>query len=204
MGIFFDAISGATMSLWAVGSFIIFSSALIAILRHLGVFFFLAQLFAPIFSLLGLPAAMIAPLLEGTMEMTNGCYAVSSALIPMSYKVIGCSFLVSFGGISVLGQSLHALRHTGIHPLYLLGMKGMQGILALCFSSLLVGILPLSQSAMTGDLGFIQVLGANTALLIIGIVILSILGVFLALYNASGYWQQEREQKVERTADGGA
>lgn len=70
-------------------------------------------------------------LVKGILEMTVGCSAVSSNMaVPLAKKVIGCSILISFGGLSIIGQSMSMLGGTKIKLSYLIFTKVCHGIFA--------------------------------------------------------------------------
>ena len=69
-------------------------------------------------------------LLSGIMEVTVGCSYVSGSGLPPALLCTLCAFLISFGGLSVMAQSMSVLTGSGISPLYYLKTKFMHGILA--------------------------------------------------------------------------
>lgn len=67
--------------------------------------------------------------LKGIFEMTVGCAAISGNVnISILSQVVGCCALVSFGGLSIIGQSLSMLSNTGITFRYLLIVKSCHAI----------------------------------------------------------------------------
>ncbi|WP_312091237.1 hypothetical protein [Aminipila sp.] len=70
-------------------------------------------------------------LLKGFLEMTVGCSAISGTMIiPLAAKTIGCSILISFGGLSIIGQSMSMLEGADVKFTYLLFVKLCHGMLA--------------------------------------------------------------------------
>lgn len=70
-------------------------------------------------------------LIKGILEMTVGCSAISGTMaIPLAYKTIGCSILISFGGLSIIGQSMSMLEGTNMKFSYLLLVKICHSVLA--------------------------------------------------------------------------
>lgn len=70
---------------------------------------------------------------KGFFEMTVGCGAVAECTdIADSVKCILCAAIMSWGGLSVLGQSASMLAGTGISMRYLVVSKLTHGIFAAC------------------------------------------------------------------------
>lgn len=70
-------------------------------------------------------------LIKGILEMTVGCSAISGTMaIPLAYKTIGCCILISFGGLSIIGQSMSMLEGTNVRFSYLLLVKICHSIIA--------------------------------------------------------------------------
>jgi hypothetical protein len=76
------------------------------------------------------PNAETAALLKGILEMTVGCSSLTSCPCSLQIKGTLASFLVSFGGLSVLGQSMSMLRGCGISFRQLAVMKLSHGIIS--------------------------------------------------------------------------
>ena len=93
--------------------------------------------------------------------MTCGCVDAASALAPLSSKVLACTFIITFGGLSVAGQSLFYLRKTGVRLSTFLLAKLSGGILSVLFASILLSLVPLDVETMAPILSFQQVMGAN-------------------------------------------
>ncbi|MFV0516831.1 MAG: hypothetical protein ACK5MV_05490 [Aminipila sp.] len=80
---------------------------------------------------------------KGILEMTVGCSAISSPVtIPLAYKAIGCCMLISFGGLSIIGQSMSMLDGTKIKISYLLLVKAshciISGLIALVLTRIML------------------------------------------------------------------
>ena len=63
-----------------------------------------------------------------------------------------CTFLVSFGGLSIMAQSMSVLSGSGIHPLYYLKTKLTQGILSAVLAWFLSPLI-LQSAEATGAFG---------------------------------------------------
>ena len=183
LAITMDSISGAALSLWAVGSFIIFFSAAISLMQAVGLFSLLSSLVATPLSWLGLPPSLTDGVLRGVIEMTNGCNAIANASAPLSTKVLACTLIISFSGGCIIAQSTSEMRHIPVKISWLVMVKCIQSVLALLLCSLLLPLFPLVQSTMSFPTSFSSLLGANATLLISATIILSLLGTAMALYN---------------------
>lgn len=99
------------------------------------------------------PTQVGKSLFRGFFEMTVGCNSIAAAYdISSVTKCAVASFLISFGGLSIMAQSMSLLGGTGITPWTYLRVKFFHGI----FSAMIaVGITPyyLKQAATTGAFG---------------------------------------------------
>lgn len=88
-------------------SSIVLDSALsiISVGTIIAIFFVVITSLAPIFNLLPAP---IAAILEGLIEITRGCLDISTSLAPF-WATVASTFIISFGGISTILQSLTML-----------------------------------------------------------------------------------------------
>ena len=77
-------------------------------------------------------------LVRGILEMTVGCSAMAESGEAVSAQIVGCAFLISFGGLSIMAQSMSALEGLKISPWYYLKIKLSHGILASFIAFLLV------------------------------------------------------------------
>lgn len=78
--------------------------------------------------------------IKGVFEMTVGCNAITSYAVCFKTKVVLCSFFISFGGLSIIGQSMSMLAGTNIRLWYLLIIKVMQGAFAAVIAYFLCSI----------------------------------------------------------------
>ena len=75
--------------------------------------------------------------LKGLLEMTIGTNQVGMCDIGIEYKTVLAAMLVSFGGLSVAGQSASMTRNSGLGLKDILLMKLTHGMLAAIFAILL-------------------------------------------------------------------
>lgn len=128
--LFTDSILGALKSLGIVLSYIV-------------MFMFITDLvqFSGILNIFHEPYAKAV--FKGLFEMTVGCSAVSKTLISLNFKTVLASFLVSFGGISVIGQSLSMLAGSGVGTPYFISVKLCHGFSAALIASVLLHFITL-------------------------------------------------------------
>ena len=73
----------------------------------------------------------VRALIKGFFEMTVGCEAVAEGIsVTSSVKCVLCAFILSWGGLSVMGQSMSMLSGTGVTLGYLMVSKLTHGIFA--------------------------------------------------------------------------
>ena len=76
------------------------------------------------------PTAEAAAVLKGMFEMTVGCSSLAACQCSQTVKTVLAAFIVTFGGLSVTGQSVSMLRNCGVKFGELFVMKLSHGILS--------------------------------------------------------------------------
>ena len=130
------AISNSINSVLMVGGFIVLFSVVCSMLKESRILDFFNLLFAPVFKIIGIKGNVLNSIFIGIIELTNGLKDLS--LINYSdFYICIASFLLGFGGISIMLQvlSICSKEQISIKP-YLIG-KMMQA----CFSVLITLIL---------------------------------------------------------------
>ena len=96
-------------------------------------FFIIIEALSPLFNLL--PSSLV-PLAEGFIELTRGCIDASNlSLFPAA---VICSFLIGFGGISTILQSMAMLKKLKM-PVWLFSVfKLTQGIISAAITALIM------------------------------------------------------------------
>lgn len=72
----------------------------------------------------------LSSFLKGLLEMTAGCSMLGACNMPLALKTTLTAFLVSFGGLSVVGQSVSMAEGSGIGPAMICRIKLTHGLLA--------------------------------------------------------------------------
>lgn len=129
------SIQCAINSVIIIGGFVVLFSVIVSMLNNSKILDAICLLFTPIFELLHVSPAYFQGIITGIIEVTNGVKLV--AINSSSTSIIICSFLLGFGGISVLFQvlSITSKAKISIKP-YIIG-KFMQA----CFSSVIMWML---------------------------------------------------------------
>ena len=115
--------------------------AMALILAYLILFMIGMQLLdaAGLFRLIG--NETVCSVLKGLLEMTAGSSMVGACNISLQLKTILTAVLVSFGGLSVIGQSVSMAEGSGIGIKDILLRKATHGLLAGILSVFLAGIM---------------------------------------------------------------
>lgn len=118
-----------------IGSIVLSSTtAILTVGTIITIFFIIIECFSPIFSLL--PTSLSA-FLKGVIEITNGCLSLSNL---KNLKLATClaSFVISFGGISTILQSLTMLQSAKIDVKIFILQKLMHAILSALITILIL------------------------------------------------------------------
>ena len=138
-----ESITSAISTILLIGGFIVLFANVISILKSSGILNNIALFINPVFKLININTSFCVPLISGFIEITNGIASISSiACKKLSINIILTSFLLGFGGISVLLQVLSITSKTdlSIKP-YILG-KLLHGILASFYTYIFINIIP--------------------------------------------------------------
>jgi len=139
------AISSATSTIMMIGGFIVLFSVVLSILENSKIISIFSSLLEPFFSFLGIgPSQFSNSFISGIIELTNGLKQITS--IPyksISVNIILSSFLLGFGGISILLQVFSIISKTdiSIKP-YIIG-KLLQGIFASIYTYIFISYFPI-------------------------------------------------------------
>lgn len=138
------SIYNAISTIMMIGGFIVFFSVIISIFKASHFLNILTFVISPCFKLFNIPTTFVAPILTGLLEITNGISLISNIHIKaISLNIIFTSFLLGFGGFSILLQVYSIVSKTdlSIKP-YILG-KLLQGIIAALYTFLLIQFFPI-------------------------------------------------------------
>lgn len=130
-----DAIKKSIATVLSIGGFVVLFSVIISILSSLEILTGMAHFLTNF----GLPYDITLSILMGIIEMTNGLQTASMCYSTLPIPcILSCSFLLGFGGFSVLLQvfSIIAKSKISIKP-YFYG-KILQGVLSVMITYLFI------------------------------------------------------------------
>ena len=129
----------ATRTVILIGGFVVLFSVIISILENSNILFILSKIISPILGILGISSNYSSGIIAGLIELTNGVSWISTiASKTISINIIICSFLIGFGGISVVLQVLAITSKSGISiKPYIIG-KLLQGCFAAIYTFLIL------------------------------------------------------------------
>ena len=113
-----------------------FTEAIIMSLKSLGIILAYIVLFMFAADLMNLSGILsltesqeIRALIKGIMEMTVGCEAAAACKAASdSMKCVICTFIISWGGFSIIGQTMSMLAGTGVSLRYVIITKLTHGL----------------------------------------------------------------------------
>ena len=134
-----SSIINSIKTILMIGGFIVLFSVIISILNSSKILTISSYIFYPICNLFNIDCSFIKPILTGLLELTNGVSLVAN--VPskvLSINIILCSFLLGFGGISVLLQILSITSKSDLSiKTYIYG-KLLQGIIAVIYTYIFI------------------------------------------------------------------
>ena len=137
------SITNSISTLLLIGGFVVLFSSILSILKSSGILNILYTTISPFFNFINVDSSFIKPLICGFFEITNGINSISQiACKKLSINIIFTSFLLGFGGISVLLQVVSIVSKTdlSIKP-YIYG-KILQGIFASFYTYIFINVFP--------------------------------------------------------------
>lgn len=132
-----NSIISSIKTIMMIGGFVVIFSVIISILKNSGLLNMIAKFLSPLFG----NSSFISGILSGIIELTNGLNAISSIHVKaISTNILLCSFLLGFGGFSVMLQILSVVskEKLSIKP-YIIG-KILQAILATAYTFVILQI----------------------------------------------------------------
>ncbi len=139
-----ESIKQATSTILLIGGFIVIFSCLISILRSSNIFYYFTITLTPLFNFLKIDINFISALLTGFLEITSGIKQISLIHIKqISVNLVLTSFLLGFGGISILLQVYSIVSKTdlSIKP-YIIG-KILHGFISAFYTFLIFEYFPM-------------------------------------------------------------
>lgn len=127
-----------------IGGFVILFSVILSILNNSGLLDIICKTIYPLFNMLNIDIDFVKPTISGFIELTNGLNTLSYIHTKsFSILITFASFILGFGGISVMLQVLSITSKTDISiRAYIIG-KLLQGIIAAILTYLIIHIFPI-------------------------------------------------------------
>lgn len=130
-----EAIKNAISTILTIGGFVVLFSVILSILQKSG----LLEFSSDILLKFGIPKDVSICLISGILELTNGV-KLASAIFPVNsiLSILLVSFLLGFGGISVLLQVYSIITKEGISIKPYVYGKFLQGILSVLITFIII------------------------------------------------------------------
>ena len=130
-----DAIKKSISTILLIGGFVVLFSVIISILSSLGILTNLAYFLAKF----GIPYELSLSILTGIIELTNGIQVASTTYLAFPLPcLLTCSFLLGFGGFSVLLQVFSIIAKSKLSIKSYFYGKTLQGILSVLLTLILI------------------------------------------------------------------
>lgn len=131
----YESVYSSVISIIVVGGFVSVFYVISQILTDYNVLKPIELFAGFIFKPFGITKIQASAFSQGLIEFTKGAKLLSLSVSPISISIT--CFLITFGGVSVIAQSLAFLKKAEVSPLFFISGKFIQGIIAflLCFSS---------------------------------------------------------------------
>ena len=133
-----NVVSETVNSLFIVGAYITIFYLAGEIFDYFKIFDFLSQILSPALSTTSINHSTLKSLLYGLLEVTHGAKELSFSLSPINIALV--SGIISFGGISIIMQSLAFLKTCKIKAHTFVFAKCVHMILSICVCWLILVI----------------------------------------------------------------
>ena len=138
-----ESITNSISTILMIGGFVVLFSSIISILNASGITKLVTSTLSPIFSSLRIDTSFIQGIFTGFLEITNGISIISNIHVKnISMNIIITSFLLGFGGISIMLQVLSIISKTDLScKPYIIG-KLLHGFIAAFYTTIFIEFLP--------------------------------------------------------------
>ena len=124
----------AINSILIVGGYISVFFILIDILSDVGLISMLSTLLNMLFSLFSIDCYFSNSIVVGFIEMTRGCYELSTYFTDYTVATMVCTFIISFGGLSTMLQAMTFLQRCEIKLSFFFKQKITHALFACAIS----------------------------------------------------------------------
>ena len=169
------SISQSVTTILQIGGFVVLFSVILSILNRLNIITGLCSLL----SAFGLPSNFSCGFLSGIIELTNGVSLISKIHTKIiSNCILICSFLLGFGGFSILLQVLSIISKYNLSIKKYFYGKLLQGVFAVFYTALFIKIIPLYNFDLPTS-SSVSVFSQNAIWIALGLLISFIFTIFL-------------------------
>lgn len=133
-----DAVKDSVSTLLLIGGFIMVFSVITRIMSLVGIVHALAAPLTLVLKPFKVEASLLNPLLEGLFEITIGCEEASRASASLYSKVIVCSAIIGWSGLSVHAEVASLIHKTDIRLHAYICSRVLHAALAAATSALLL------------------------------------------------------------------
>ena len=180
------AVGDGMVDMIKVGGSVVFFLVLAEVLTQLGVLDILGMPLDAAF--LRVPGDSPAKgILLGLMEMTGGCSRIAKVGLPLLYSVPLCSFLIGFGGLSIMVQAMAFVPFQ--KPLRYLLYKFVHGLFSAAIAYAALSLFPSAAETLSPSLPPYYVINAMTGL---ALLFSCALGVATAILLALLFGKKDR------------
>lgn len=135
-----QAVTRGVMTMLLIGGTMVLFNVLAGILQKVGAVRFLCDAFLG----LGIPEAITQPVINGVLEMTNGCRLAAASGLSLAVKIPLIALIISFGGLSVHAQTFAIAARSGLKLKYFITAKVIQALASFFAAFMLLQAFPLS------------------------------------------------------------
>ena len=139
-----NAIMDSSKTIIMIGGFVVIFSVIISILNNSRILQIISYSIYPILKFLNIDVSFAGAIISGIVELTNGVSLVCNiANKTISLNIIICSFLLGFGGLSVLLQVLSITSKSDLSIKKYIYSKLLQGIIAASYTYIFINMCPI-------------------------------------------------------------
>lgn len=151
-----NSIMNSINTIVMIGGFVVLFSVVISIMQNTGILSAISFITSSIFSFLRIPYNFFEGIFMGIIELTNGVKFISQIPIRnLNISIIISSFLLGFGGISILLQVFSIISKTDVSiKSYIIG-KLLHGFFAAAYTFILLTFIPLFSMNLDLNLNFL-------------------------------------------------
>ena len=159
-----NALEDATKTCLSIGSFVVIFSVIISIIKSSGIYHTAINALC---STGIIDHSILDGLFLGFIEITNGCSIVATSNLSLNVKILICSFLIGFSGLSITFQVYSFVYKYKVSMKKYLSLKVVQGIictlitllfLKLPFSLIEQETFFMNNSMLSSKTGFLSIL----------------------------------------------